>query len=270
MVDTYYGALQTQLHDGGNCPAKDCVACSGGTGTDVATAGRYIFTGPQIRHAASVSCTTGLTQQQMANGVQSLSGGSVVWTPHYNLTRQEVIDYVRGFGLLEISLLYRRILNYSFRNSASFTGGHGTDILAVRDTTHSWGLEFLWGDPLADGRNLYDGTHAHTGYQWVRADVILAAAEDRGGGAGQINVCVPPDSRFATKVTTSSTPLRVLPTGTSTVVQTIPYGTKVRVRRPVNGTTWTLNGKSGTGWWEIDMVNGKSVTLRYAAAIRLK
>lgn len=268
MIDTYLGTLQTQLHDGGYCPAKDCVPCSGATVTDLATAGKFRFSGPEIRHAAGISCTSGLTQQQMANGVKNLTGGEVAWTVHYDLNRQQVIDYVRAFGALEISLLYRRILYYSFRNSGQFTGGHGTVIIAVRTTDNPWNLEFLWGDPLADGRDLYDGTHAHTSYQWVRADVILAAAEDRGGGV--INVAIPPDSRYATKRTVTSTPLRLAPNATSSVVSTASIGATLRVRRPVKGSVWDVANKTGTGWWEVDQVNGKAVSLRYAAAIRVK
>lgn len=274
---TYVGTNREQLHDGGSCPAKDCVACSHATGTDVATAGAWQLTGPGIRSAAHVSCTTGLTQQQAANGVSSETNGEVVWTVHYDLDRQEVVDYVAAYGPLEISLAYRRILSYSFRNSSTFTGGHGTDILAFRHNPTTGVLECEWDDPLADGRVMADGKRAHKGPQWVRADVILAAAEDRGGGPGCINVSLAPDSRNATKKARSSTPLRIAPDASADSVATIAINTRVRVRRPVHGSTVTLDGVTSAGWWEIDQVAGVAVstkypghTVLYAAGRRLK
>lgn len=274
---TYVGTNREQLHDGGSCPGKDCVPCSHATGTDVATAGAWQLTGPGIRHAASVSCTTGLTQQQAANGVASVTNGEVVWHVHYDLDRQQVVDYVAAYGSLEISLAYRRILSYSFRNSTTFTGGHGTVILAFRHNPTTGVLECEWDDPLADGRVMADGKLAHKGPQWVRADVILAAAEDRGGGPGCINVSLAPDSRSAAKKARSSTPLRISPASGATVAATIATGTSVRVRRPVHGSAWTLDGVTAAGWWEIDQVAGQAVSAKYpghtylyAAGRRLK
>lgn len=272
----YRGTNREQLHDGGDCPAKDCVPCSHATATDAATAGAWQLTGPGIRKAAGVSCTTGLTQQQAANGTSSSTSGDVVFTVQYDLNRQQVVDRVQGFGPIEISLAYRRILSYSFRNSSTFTGGHGTVILAFR-TNSAGALECLWDDPLADGRVMADGKLAHKGPQWVRADVILAAAEDRGGGPGCINISAAPDSKYAARKTRSSTPLRVSPASGATTAVTLPTGTRVRVRRPVAGTPWTLDGITASGWWEIDQVAGVAVsskypghTVLYAAGRRLK
>jgi hypothetical protein len=263
---TYHGHNRAQLKDGGPCPGKDCVPCSHATGTDAATAGAWQLTGPGIRSAAHVSCTTGtggLTQQQAADGVKSATSGEVVWTVYYDLDRQQVVDHVRSYGPLEISLAYRRILSYSFRNSTTFTGGHGTLILEFRKNPTTGVLECLWDDPLADARVMADGKHAHIGPQWVRADVILAASEDRGGGPGQINVSLAPDSRYAAKKARSSTPLRALPSGNAEAIATLPTGTSVRAKRPVNGASWVLDGISGSGWWEIDQVAGVAVSTKY-------
>jgi hypothetical protein len=260
---SYVGRNREQLHDGGSCPSKDCVACAHATGSDVATAGRWQLSGPGIRSAAHVSCTSGLTQQQAADGVKSLTNGEVVWTPHYDLTRQQIVDYVAAFGPVEISQAYRRILSYSWRNSSTFTGGHGTLILAFRKNPTTGVLECLWDDPLADGRLMSDGKHAHKGPQWVRADVVLAAGEDRGGGPGQINICLAPDSRYAAKKAVSLAPLRTSPSGIATRVVSIAAGTRVRVRRPVAGGAWTLDGVTASGWWEIDQIAGVAVSAKY-------
>lgn len=269
---TYYGHNSEQLKDGGTCPAKDCVPNAYRTVIDAQTAGMTIVPAPAIRKAADVPCTRGLTQQEAANGVKALTG--LVGAPHYDLNRQQVADAIVAFGSIEISLLYRRILNYSWRNSTTFTGGHGTTIAAIRTNPTTGIQEVLWGDPLADGRVMADGKRAHVGFQWVPASVIFAAAEDRGGGV--INILVPPDARYASRRTTSSTPLRTSPQATAGAVTTLPLGATVRVRRPVVGGPWTIGTKKASTWWEIDQVGGVAVskkypgrTVLYAAAGRL-
>jgi hypothetical protein len=254
----YTPALETQLDDGGPCPAKDCVACCGATLAKAASCGRWDITGPQIRRKAGVSCysgTGGLTYEKMAYGVRELTNGEVMIRVYYRRTREQARDALLAGASGAFSIRYRTLLGTRYASSSTYTEGHGVVLNDYRQIVNDPDLVQL-GDPLADGRR----ASIPDGWQWAPASLIWRAAEARSAqfGSSGITMALAPDTENVIRRARVDATLRKTPHKDAIDIERLEKDHFYRCLGTANGGAWTRDTDGGTsrGWWKVKLNSG--------------
>lgn len=132
--------LQLEYQWGGKYGGANCNACSGGQLAQIASCGKYLFTGAQVRAASNEPipdpASPGLNHTQTKNAIYKLSGGKI----DLIVLNDYTFDYAKRRALagapFDLSIKRSVLVNAGYGFGNSFGGGHDITVFVVDGKVH--------------------------------------------------------------------------------------------------------------------------------------
>jgi hypothetical protein len=264
---TYSPTMHVKQLDGSRCASANCVAAAHSMAVLYATNGAKLLTPTRIRDAYADFCP-GIPFTEARDAVRSLGGP--LMTVRWPVTWEVFTDVLAANHACDVSIVYSVLHGTAFDACRTFDGHHSVCVYPKKRPAAGGGFEFLVGDPLADGRPRVGGFQPK-GPQWWPAS-LLKKATGASVGFGNVGCSIapaPPILAVTRKAKCGGGFYRTGPTTTYTAKARIATGDVCTISATREGGPWSLvcgTAKSGTAWYRITAINGKSTATLYGVA----
>lgn len=248
--------------DGSTCQWANCNCTSHAMAVDRWTRGAKIGSQTAIRHHINLYCP-GTSFAQNRNATAYLYNISLEY--HWGDPWSVFVAGIKAGRAGVVGMLYAPLHGTVFDASRNFDGRHA---ILVNDWRHNSNLnrdEFLVFDPLADKRYSW----IPQGPQWWPSTLLYKTMTQY--ASGTLEWAFTKNTEWVNRTSCAGAKLRVSPDAGAALKATLTNSSTLYTAiSSVSGGLWaaTMCGKSksGSGWYKVTAVNGKSTTSLYGVS----